>query len=87
VVVEQTHRHEPLLQGGVCEPNAGIESDDVRTTPVRSNGQITHIPGDFSAAGVQRIVSLALADGKVIGETSRVSFDRAWREPEIGLKL
>jgi hypothetical protein len=87
VVVEQTHSHEPLLQGGVCEPNAGIESDDVRTAAVWSNRQITHIPGDLSTTCVQRIVSLALGDGKVISETSCVRLNGAWREHEIGLKL
>src|SRR5207245_8566776 len=34
VVVEQAHGHQALLEGGVGEPDAGIESNNVRTAMI-----------------------------------------------------
>ena len=36
MVIKQTHRNEPLLQGGVGEPYAGIDSDNVRAAAIWS---------------------------------------------------
>jgi hypothetical protein len=77
MIVEKTHSDEPLLDSCVCQANTGIDSDDIRTAAVRSNGQIAHVPGDLSTTGSQWINLLSRAYVQIIGETARVCLDRA----------
>src|SRR5439155_20221658 len=87
MVIEQAHSDEALQNGGVGEPDAGIDSDNVRTAAIGSDCEIADVPCDLGATSREWIRTLALADQEVIGEAAGVRLDRAWRQPEVGLDL
>jgi hypothetical protein len=53
MVIEQAHGDEALLKSGIGEPDAGIDSDNVRTAAIGSDRQIADVPSDLGATSCE----------------------------------
>lgn len=83
MVIEQPHRHQPLLNCGVRRACPGIDRHHIRAPAAGPAGQLTHVRGDVRSIGGYWIDVLPLAHLQVLGRPQGVGVDRPPRGPQI----
>jgi hypothetical protein len=82
-VVEQPHRHQPLLQGGIRQPGPGVDRHHVRSPAAGPGRQLPDEPGNLSAGRGHRVDPVTLTDLQVLSQPASVSVDRPGRPPQV----
>src|SRR5205823_6167377 len=83
VVVEETDRGQALLNGGIGQPDAGVERDDIGTTRAGPLPKMPNIAGNLRSPCREWIDPFGLANMEIVGEGAPVGIDGARRQAQV----